>query len=70
MARRLVSDVAFNIIEAPVMGSPIMDELLRQGKEQCFDCSALLGYSSYDSDNDSDHSVKRGEEGKWQVVAF
>ncbi len=59
IARRLASDVAFNILNAPVVGSPVMDELRRQGKERCLDRSALQGYSSYDSDNDSDHSVQR-----------
>ncbi len=58
-ARRLASDIAFNIMNAPVVGSPAMDELCQQGKERCLDHSALLGYSSYDSDNDSDHSVQR-----------
>ena len=56
---RLASDVALNIMNAPLVGSPVMDELRRQAKEQCFDRSALLGYSSYDSDNDSDRSVER-----------
>ncbi len=42
----------------PVVGSPVMDELHRQGKERCLDPRALLGYSSYNSDNDSDHSVQ------------
>jgi hypothetical protein len=46
-------------MNAPVVGSPVMDELSRQGRERCFDRSALLGYSSYYSDNDSDHSVQR-----------
>jgi hypothetical protein len=36
-----------------------MDELRQQGKERCFDRHAHLAYSSYDSDNDSNHSVKR-----------
>ncbi len=54
----LASDIAFNIINAPVIGSPVMDELRRQAKEQCLDRSTLLGYSSYDSDNDSDRSVQ------------
>ena len=39
------------------MGSPVLDELLRQGKQRCYDRSALLGYSSHDSDNDSEDSV-------------
>ncbi len=55
-ARRLATDVTFNIMNAPVIGSPVMDELRRQAKEQCFDRRALLGYSSYDSDDDSDNS--------------
>ena len=44
-------------MNAPVTGSPAMDELRRQAKEYFLDRSTLLGYSSYDSDNDSDHSV-------------
>ncbi len=59
MARCLASDVALNIMNGPLVGSPVMDELRRQGKERCFDRSALLGYSSYNLDNDSDHSVER-----------
>jgi hypothetical protein len=59
MATRLASDVALNIMNAPVVGSPLMNELRRLGKERCFDHSAPLGYSTYDSDNDSNHSVKR-----------
>ncbi len=58
-ARRLASDIAFNIMNTPVIGSPVMDELRRQAKEHCLDRRALLGYSSYDSDNDSDRSVQR-----------
>ena len=46
-------------MNAPVIGSPVMDELRRQAKEQCLDSRALLGYSSYDSDDDSDRSVQR-----------
>ena len=46
-------------MNAPVNGSPYMDELRRQAKEQCLDRSALLGYSSYDSDDDSDYLVQR-----------
>ncbi len=42
MARRLASDVTFNIMKAPVVGSPVMDELHRQGKERCFHRIDLL----------------------------
>ncbi len=61
VVRRAAStgNVAFNIMHTSVMGSPIMDELRRQGEKRCYDRSALLGYSSYDSDNDSGDSVKR-----------
>ena len=45
-------------MNAPINGSPVMDELRRQVKEQCLERSSLLGYSSYDSDNDSDRSVQ------------
>ena len=58
-ARRLASDITFNIMNAPVTGSPVMDELRRQAKEHCLDLRTLLGYSSYDSDDDSDRSVQR-----------
>ncbi len=58
-ARRLASDVTFNIMNAPIIGSPVMDALRQQAKEQCLDRSALLSYSSYDSDDDSDRSVQR-----------
>ena len=58
-ARRLATDVTFSIMNAPVIGSPVMDELRRQAKEQCLDRRALLGYSSYNSDDDSDRSVQR-----------
>ncbi len=66
MARHLASDVAFNMINAPVAGSPVMEELCRQGKERCFDRWALLDYSSYDTDNDSNRSVKR-KTADWKV---
>jgi len=46
-------------MNAPVTGSPVMDELRRQAKEHCLDRRALLCYSSYDSDDDSDRSVQR-----------
>ena len=46
-------------MNAPVTGSPVMDELRRQAKEHCLDRRTLLGYSSYDSDDDSDRSVQR-----------
>ena len=59
MVRRAASNVAFNIVHASVMGSPAMDELRRQGQQRCYDRSALLGYSSSDSDNDLEDSVKR-----------
>ncbi len=58
MALCLAFDVALTIMNAPVVGSPIMDELLWEGSERCFDRSAFLGYSSYYPDNDSDHFVK------------
>ena len=48
------SNVAFNIVRASVMCSPVMDALRYDGSRRCYDRSALLGYSSYDSDNDSD----------------
>jgi hypothetical protein len=58
--RRAASNVAYNIMHASVMGSPVMDELRRQGAQQCNDGRALLGYSSYDSDDDdSRDSFKR-----------
>ncbi len=59
MALCLASDVEFNKINVPVEGNPVMDELRRQGRERRFDRSALLGYSSNDSDDNTDHSVKR-----------
>ena len=59
MVRRKASNVAFNIMHTSVMGSPVMDAL-RYGSRRCYDRSTLLGYSSYDSDNDSDNeSAKR-----------
>jgi hypothetical protein len=58
-ARRLASDIKFNVMNAPGIGSPYMDELRRQAKEQCLDRRALLGYSSYDSDDDSNRSDQR-----------
>ena len=59
LVRRKASNVAFNIMHASVMGSPVMDALRYDGSRQCYDRSALLGYSSDDSDNDSEDSVKR-----------
>ena len=42
------------------MGGPVMDLLRVEGSRQCDDSRALLGYSSYDSDNDSEAaSIKR-----------
>ena len=61
--RRKASNVAFNIMHASVMGSPVMDMLRSGGSDgtrRCSERRALLGYSSYDSDNDSDkESVQR-----------
>jgi hypothetical protein len=37
---RLASDVAFNIMNTPVVGSLVMDELRLQGKERCFEGAA------------------------------
>ena len=59
MVLRAASNVSFNIMHASAMGSPVMDELHRQGAQRCYDCRALLGYSSYDSDNDLEDSDKR-----------
>ena len=59
MVWRKDSKVAFNIMQASVWGSPVMDALRYEGSRRCYDRSALLGYSSYDSDNDSEHSAKR-----------
>ncbi len=56
---RMRMTVAFNIMNAPVIGGPVMDELHRKAKVQCLDRRALLGYSSYDSDNDSYRSAQR-----------
>ena len=53
-------NVAFNIMHASVLGSPVMDLLRNDGSRRCDERRALLGYSSYDSDNDSDkESTKR-----------
>ena len=60
MVRRKASNVAFNIMHTSVMGSPVMDALRYDGSRRCYDRRALLGYSSYDSENDSDNeSAKR-----------
>ena len=60
MVRRKASNVAFNIMHKSVMGSPVMDALRYDGSRRCYDRRALLGYSSYDSDNYSDkESTKR-----------
>ena len=63
MVRREASNVAFNIMHASVMalmGSPVMDALRYEGYRRCYDRRALLGYSSYDSDNDlNKESAKR-----------
>ena len=60
VVRRAASNVACNIMQASVMGSPVMDMLRTEGSRRCDDRSALLGYSSYDSDNDSEAaSIKR-----------
>ena len=60
VVRRKASNVAFNIMHASVMGSPVMDMLRSDGTRRCSERRALLGYSSYDSDNDSDkESVQR-----------
>ena len=58
---RAASNVACNIMQASsVMGSPVMDMLRDEGSRRCDDRRALLGYSSYDSDNDSEAaSIKR-----------
>ena len=56
---RMRMTVAFNIMNTPVIGSPVMYELRRKAKEHCLDRRALLGYSSYDSDNYSYRSVQR-----------
>ena len=60
LVRRKASNVAFSIMHASVMGSPLMDMLRDDGSRRCDERRALLGYSSYDSDNDSDKdSAKR-----------
>ena len=60
LVQRKASNVAFNIMKASVMGSPVMDMLRDDGSRRCDERRALLGYSSYDSDNDSDKdSAKR-----------
>ena len=47
-------------MHASVLGSPVMDMLRDDGSRRCDERRALLGYSSYDSDNDSDkESTKR-----------
>ena len=60
VTRRAASTVACNIMQASVVGSPVMDLLRVEGSRRCDDRRALLGYSSYDSDNDSEAaSIKR-----------
>ena len=60
VTRRAASTVACNIVQASVVGSPVMDLLRVEGSRRCDDRRALLGYSSYDSDNDSEAaSIKR-----------
>ena len=60
VTRRAASTVACNIMQASVVGSPVMDLLRNEGSRRCDDHRALLGYSSYDSDNDSEAaSIKR-----------
>ena len=60
VTRRAASTVACNIMQASVVGSPVMDLLRTEGLRRCDDRRALLGYSSYDSDNDSEAaSIKR-----------
>jgi hypothetical protein len=59
MVQRAASNGAFNIMHPSVMGSPVMDEMNRQGQKEYYDCSAFLGHSTYDSDSDSEDSVKR-----------
>ena len=54
VVRRAASNVACNIMQASVMGSPVMDLLRHEGSRRCYDRRALLGYSSYDSDDDSE----------------
>ena len=60
VTRRAASTVACNIMQASVVGSPVMDLLRVEGSRRCDDRRALLGYSSNDSDNDSEAaSIKR-----------
>ena len=59
MVRREASNVAFNIMHASFVGSPVLDALRYEGSRRCYDRHALLSYSSYDSDNDSEDSAKR-----------
>ena len=60
VTRRAASTIACNIMQASVVGSPVMDLLRVEGSRRCDDRRALLGYSSYDSDNDSEAaSIKR-----------
>ena len=59
MVLRAASNVAFNIMHALVMGRPVMDALRYEGSRRCYDRRQVLGYSSYDSDNDSKDSAKR-----------
>jgi hypothetical protein len=60
VTRRAASTVACNIMQASVVGSPVMDLLRVEGSRRCDDRRALLSYSSYDSDNDSEAaSIKR-----------
>ena len=60
VTRRAASTVTCNIMQALVVGSPVMDLLRVEGSRRCDDRRALLGYSSYDSDNDSEAaSIKR-----------
>ena len=60
MVRRKASNVAFNIMHASAMGSPVMNKLRYDGSRRCYDRRELLGYSRYDSENDSDNeSAKR-----------
>ncbi len=68
MAQRAAPNILFNIMIAPFMGSPVMDELRSQGQERCYDRRPILGYSSYDLDNDLDHSIKhRTGSAEWLV---
>jgi hypothetical protein len=47
-------------MQASVVGSPVLDLLRVEGSRRCDDRRALLGYSSYDSDNDLEAaSIKR-----------